>query len=87
MSVMKTWQEQARSQSGADTWDSFWQHLAAALAAENTETFRGVADVWEGAEEGLPERWHTRALEESGFVGVSVIWRRWGDAVVAARKP
>jgi len=87
VSALREWQEQAFSQTKADTWSTFWQQLAGAVGIENTEAFRGVEGIWEGSEEGLPECWHIEALEQAGFTGVQVCWRQWGDAIVAARKP
>ncbi len=87
VSSLEAWQKQAFAQTGADTWDSFWEGLARALGKANTEAFRGVEQTWEGSEQGLPETWHIQALEQAGFTNVMVRWRKWGDAIIAAQRP
>jgi trans-aconitate methyltransferase len=82
MSALAAWQKQAFAQTKADTWDSFWEHFATAPGRENIESFRGV----EGSEEGLPEAWHIQAIEQAGFTNVTVRWRKWGDAIIAAQR-
>ncbi len=73
--------------TGADTWDGFWQALAAAWPVEAGEMPRGADDVWEGSDDGETESTHLAALAAAGFHRITMHWRNLGDAVLSAEKP
>jgi SAM-dependent methyltransferase len=72
---------------GALDWDGWWKQAAAdpvlgPLVAERDQIFNGASHP---AEFTPPVSWHLERLRDSGFAEAAEVWRRAGDAIVAAR--
>jgi len=76
----------AFARSGALRWDAYW-----AAFGEHLRTCGYAAETpdgqFEGDDDGYPLAFHQEALSEAVFDGVAVVWREFGEAVLAARRP
>jgi SAM-dependent methyltransferase len=80
-------QETAFRETGALTWDAFWEELGRELGQGQLDGACDEAGFWEGSGDGYPLQFHLDALSERGFERAQVLWQQAGEAVIGARKP
>jgi hypothetical protein len=66
-------------------WEGWWQAIGDEPAfAESLGRRRRRFSATHPAEFIPPESWHVERLLRAGYSEAAVVWRRYGDAVVAA---
>ncbi len=81
--IRRTYQDRAR-RAGALDWEGWW---AAAAAEPNLADAVSASQEIYGTDDSgdtHPADWHIARLLESGFLEAGVVWRCFGDAMVAA---
>lgn len=79
--------ERAADARGSDTWEGWWDEIAADPSFAEAWPERGRRYGARHGEEPIPLAFHLAALRQGGFVQAGVVWQRWAGVVMAALAP
>ncbi|UCD27776.1 MAG: class I SAM-dependent methyltransferase [Planctomycetota bacterium] len=85
--ILQDHQQMAFNNTEVDNWDGFWQSLAAELGRSDLTDLRETGEIWEGTDDGQPQKFHTNTLQNCGFEQIRLYWRDLGEGIIGARKP
>ncbi len=80
-------QEEKKKNSGADTWEQYWEWLTSSLGNVRVSFADVAPSAWEGTDDGLPKHFHYETLRNCGFDEIEFHWQDLGDGILSAKKP